>query len=122
MRHLIRYLTHVDRREKLPRLANTLTNQYSAADIDDKEIELVLMMGVAKDPEGARQVLNRYGVSTAAELLPLLPEPRANWRERLHRWFIWICGAYEHDPHNVDLETYKTAKHKQPLPQGERRS
>lgn len=94
---LIHYLKHIDRRDYLPLLSGKLNTSILDTD-HDPELELVMMTGFARDATAARALLDRYGVQTAAELIPLLPRPRANWRLRSRRLLLNWLGLMEYKP------------------------
>lgn len=83
--------------EQLPRLENTLTADYDPAFLSDDEY-LILLAGVAKDPNEARRLMEEYHVSTAHELLQVLPKKKINWLRRWKRWTQSLEGSYNSDP------------------------
>ena len=102
MRKFIRYLLHMSRQDKLPPLETSLVTTFDPAYSPD-EIRLVLMTGRVRDEAGARALLEEYGVRTAADLLPLLPQARPPIMHRLKAWIQLLEGAYSTDPHLEEL-------------------
>lgn len=85
-------------RESLPKLENTLTAKYNPLDIGEEEY-LILMAGVAKDPEEARRLMRTYNASTAFELFKVLPKRKVNWRRRLRLYTQSLEGSMNSDPY-----------------------
>lgn len=102
MYKLIRYLLHMRPQSKLPPLEASLVTTFNPAH-SPEEIRLVLMTGRVRDEAGARALLDEYGVTTAADLLPLLPQARPPVMKRLNRWLQLIEAAYGTDPHYDEL-------------------
>lgn len=107
MKQLIKYLFRLSRQSRLPHLETSLVTKTDAAIAPD-EIRLVLMTGLVRDEAGARALLLRYNVTTAAELLPLLPKPRPPVLRRLRAWIQLLEGAYSSDPHLDELHYRRT--------------
>jgi hypothetical protein len=102
MYKLIRYLFHMRPQSKLPPLETSLVTTFNPAH-SPEEIRLVLMTGRVRDEAGARALLDEYGVTTAADLLPLLPQAHPPVMKRLNRWLQLVEGAYGTDPHYDEL-------------------
>lgn len=97
---LLRYLFRQTERDLLPKLKNHLTTQFDRSEEIDWETELVLMRGLVRDPRQVRALMEQYEVTTAQELLEVLPEPTGpNWRGRFSRWIQHVEGSYARDPH-----------------------
>lgn len=103
MRRMLTYLFGQSRRDKLPHLKRSLSEEYSPVDLES-EIQLVLMTGLVRDPAAARQLMEKYQVSTAAELLEMLPTPHVDWQGRFRRWLQTLEGSYASDPHRDELK------------------
>lgn len=103
MSRFIRGFFRLTNQERLPRLNPGLAEKFDSTDVDD-ETRLVLMTGRARDPYAADQLLDRYEADSAAELLPLLPIHRADWRQRLRNWIQYVEGSYSTNPHADDLK------------------
>lgn len=107
MRRFIASFFHLSNQERLPRLNQGLAEQFDPVDLDS-ETQLVLMLGRSRDPYAANRLLEQFEASSAAELLPLLPVHKANWRERLVNWIRHIEGSYARDPHADDGKDLRT--------------
>lgn len=107
MRRFIASFFRLTNQERLPRLNAGLADSFDSADLD-AETQLVLMLGRSRDPHAANQLLERFEADSAAELLPLLPVHRANWRERLANWIRHVEGSYPSNPHAGDREIQRT--------------
>ncbi len=107
MRSLLKYLMRQTIYRKLPKLRRTMRLSFDPASLDE-ETMLVMMMGIARDPVGVSRLLEEYHVSTAAELLKVLPPPPPpDWRGRLRSWWQLVEGSRPTDPH---LEEHKKAR------------
>ncbi len=89
-------------REKLPKLENTLTVQFRPEEVD-AETYLVLLAGVAKDPETAKRLMEEYNVTTGPDLLAVLPKRQIHWRRRLRLWIQGLEGSLTNDPYELLL-------------------
>lgn len=103
--YLFRRFFKLPEHRKLPSLKNTLTTEFSQNRLDP-DIELVLLMGLVRNPAEAIKLMERYQVQTAADLFHALPpRPRfANVKNRVHRWLISIEGSYLSDPHKQEFK------------------
>ncbi len=105
IRYLIRRLFLRSKRDMLPKLLRGLRREMDYADIDEQEISLALMSGRFRDADHARRFMSEHGVTTAAELLPLLPKRApVDWRKRLRLWLISVTGSYPTDPYEREWE------------------
>ena len=80
------------------RLPTELVPDYdiTAADPDDL---LVMMTMKARSPAAVQRLKDKYGVKTAAELLPLLPKRKPPpIRERIRVWLMTLEGARPGNP------------------------
>lgn len=109
MRRFIASFFRLTNQERLPRLNAGLAESFDPADLD-AETQLVLMMGRSRDPHAADRLLERFEADSAAELLPLLPVHRANWRERLSNWIRHVEGSYAGDPHADERKEQRTIR------------
>lgn len=100
IKQLWRLLWRMDKRDHLPRLSRDLHDEYNPEHIDTLEIELVLGLGVAPDVKSAKDLLEKYNVTTAAELEPLLPKKQRRFGARLWRYIGYLDGSYETNPYN----------------------
>jgi hypothetical protein len=88
----------------MKRLPPDLITPFKIESVNEDYL-LVLMAGKAKDPLGVKRRLEEYGVKTAAELLPLLPEPkRATLRTRVFNWLRRLEGSQVGDPNRFKPE------------------
>lgn len=103
--YLFRRLFKQDRRAKLPRLMRGLRRDMDYQRIDDREVQLALMTGRFRDADHVARFMARHNVSTAAEVIPLLPpKPKVNWRRRAQRWLMSIEGSTPSDPYQHEWE------------------
>jgi hypothetical protein len=78
----------------------------------DRDVELIILSGRAKDPIGAARLMAQYNVSTASELLPLLPRRRRpSVRTRMRQWMQRLLGVTEHDPAHRREQATATSRH-----------
>lgn len=82
-------------------LAPPLSRELWSAEKDSTMNEItIIASGHAKDAAGARRLMDRYDVTDATDLLPLLPKIKPiNYRYRLYRWLCSIAGELPYDPH-----------------------
>lgn len=106
MMRLISYFFGIKLRERLPQLHRQVWSPFDATDVDP-EIHLILMAGVAPDPDAAADLLREYKVTTAAELLTLLPRRSFNIMRKLRNLLMRIEGSYPSDPHKQDYQKLK---------------
>jgi hypothetical protein len=97
MKNVLRYLFRTKPQDKLPRLHKTLHSSLEHSELA-AEAELILMAGVAQDESGAIELMNQYGVRSAAELLPLLPKRKRDWWGRMRRLIAFWEGAELSNP------------------------
>ncbi|MBN8594807.1 MAG: hypothetical protein J0M33_23830 [Anaerolineae bacterium] len=104
MKHLYDYLRGKEtRKDKLPRLAPSLTTYWKPEDLDD-QIELMMMSGRFRDVYAAREWLEQCQVQTAREALALLPKrKRKSWLHRLKLWAQGLEGSYPTDPNRAGM-------------------
>lgn len=106
MRAFMRYLFGENIRDKLPHLERDVWTDYDPVGLDP-EIYLVLMAGVAPDPQTAQDLMRQYNVTTAGALLVKLPKRRLNLMKKLKALTLKLEGAYATDPHHADYLKYK---------------
>lgn len=105
IRYLIRRLFLRSRRDKLPRLMRGLRRKMDYRAIDESEITLALMSGRFRDADHARRFMQQHDVTTAAELLPLLPRRApVDWRKRLRLLLISMAGESVTDPYEREWD------------------
>lgn len=106
MRRFFRSFFKLDKRTRLPRLPKSLTRRYDITKLTDSELN-ILMLGLARDPDQAREIIKRYGTSNVDKLQRLLPKPKADWRGRLRRWLAKREGAHLSDPHRSEMREWQ---------------
>ena len=95
MRKIIRYLY---KQQKIFAASGDIRSEYDVMEMD-RDVELIILAGRAKDPTGAARLMQKYNVSTASELLPLLPKRhRPSVRARMRQWVQRLLGVTEYDP------------------------
>lgn len=80
LRDLIRYFRPKKRFRRAP---NTVLNPYVLRE-SDEQLRLLMLAGVARDPDDARLLLHRYNVKTAGEVIDRLPRrKKRTFKQRL---------------------------------------
>ena len=111
---------YLHRGSKIARLPTDLVTPFTFLDID-RESELVMMAGAAKDPTAAGKLLKKYNVTTAAQLLPLLPKhKKPSLQSRLLRWAQRLEGSHSYDQLEHEIRHAHTGRRKQRLHRGYR--
>lgn len=100
MKALWRYFTQVKIRDKLPQLPCGTAVRFDST-VLDHEIEMVLMLGIARDPIQARQLLEKHEAQTALDLYEKLPKRRRNIRARLMAWIRQLEGSQASNPDEI---------------------
>lgn len=115
MRKLYRYLLRKDTspRQKLPHLAQSLTERFDPAGEND-DIRLILLAGIVKDPYAAQRLMQKHDTANAPDLLDNLPPPKVDRWRRLRAYIRLLEGAHESDPHRHEYRLTKTIHSRQP--------
>lgn len=89
---------YLNRHPKVKRLSSDLVSEFDWSNVDE-ETRLIIMSGAAKDARGARKLLDKHGVQTAAELLKVLPprRRRPSVRARFVTWLLRLLGETDYD-------------------------
>lgn len=106
MMRLIRYFFGIKLRDRLPQLQHRVWSPFDSTSVDP-EIHLILMAGIAPDPDAATDLLRQYKVATAAELLAALPRRSFNLKRKIRNLLMRIEGSYPTDPHKADYQKLK---------------
>jgi hypothetical protein len=95
MKAWLRYFIPKPRWQNVPRV---LVERLDSRGAGQEEL-LLIKSGRARNIQHAKELMMRYGASTAVECLKLMPPPRrVTFLERLYRLFLKIAG---HDERNV---------------------
>lgn len=93
IRQIRRYLTREDRVQRLP------SHLITPSDISDAEIWPILATARAKDEFEARSLMEQYQVSTAADLMDILPpRKKPTLKQRIIALIQRMEGSYPYDP------------------------
>jgi len=103
MNRFIRSFWKLTKQDKLPRLKRDFRQPERNLEGLEREVEYILALGIARDENQARYLLDEYGVDDVLDLIPLLPVKRPNVRQRFRNWLASLEGAYTSDPHKHDL-------------------
>lgn len=107
IRKAYRYFRIARRVAPLPR---DLVTRFDILECDEDEI-LLILSGRVKDRHAIARLKERYGVTTALELLPLLPKRKPRSLQlRILDWLRRAEGSYEHDPLRRQLRKEKKVK------------
>lgn len=97
MKRLIKSWFKLEQRDHLPQLKREIHNEFTVLDLDT-EAEQLLLLGVAPDPQSAKDLLRKYNAATAVELLAKIPKKRPDWRRRIRSWLLAFEGSRHSDP------------------------
>ncbi len=98
MNAVSKLVKQLNKQHRIARLPTELINTYKVGE-QDADTLLILMSAQARDPHAVQRLMQRYNVTSAAELIPLLPKrKRPNWKKRLLNWLRRLEGSYAADP------------------------
>jgi hypothetical protein len=108
---LLKAFKYFHRSQPLPKLPRQLVTEFDPSCCSDDEL-IVFMAGAARDRHHVARLMRRYCVSTAAELLPLLPKTKPpSLRKRVLDWLRRLEGSTAYDPlahsHNIQRRELK---------------
>jgi len=106
MKQLWRYFTQIKVRDKLPALPGGTAVHFDST-VLDHEIEMVLMLGIARDPIQAQQLMDKHRAATALELYEKMPKRRVNFKARLLAWVRQLEGSQATNPDEVVYQNIK---------------
>lgn len=98
----LRKLFHVPLRQTLPRLRHQLTSGRKL-DTPDDETQILLEAGLMRDWNNARRLVKSSGKTPLQLFWELSKKRKADWRGRLHNWWIGFTGGYRFDPHKREM-------------------
>lgn len=101
MKALWRYFNPKNIRRNLPRLHQSLMADVDPATLTADEY-LILLAGLVKDDDEARKLMAKYKVTSAPELLRVLPPPKVDRWRKLRRWIQALEGSEATNPHAHD--------------------
>ena len=90
-------LTKIHPREYLPHIPSTFRTDFDPAQVGDDE-HLIMLAGLARDPAGAKRVMDKNEVESALELELIRPQPKVNMRQRFIHWLMRLEGSTPHEP------------------------
>lgn len=100
-RNLIDYFKPKPKFKRVPR---QIISDYKIQNANEQE-RLLMLFNKARSPKAARELLKKYQVETATEVLKLLPQRKPiTFRTRFNRLLLKMSGHHEGDPYRCDLE------------------
>lgn len=97
------FYRYLKRSNRVKPISHELTTPYNPLD-QSWDTLLVMMTARAKDPHAVERLKMKYGVDTAAALIPKLPpRRRISLRARLRTWLQRLEGSYAADPYKTEL-------------------
>lgn len=98
MSKLVRYFTHIKLADRLPRVPRGYSTEFNMKGLSEDEAAL-LKMSALRSPHSIERLKRRYGVTTARELVALLPKRhKARKGARLMPLIRRVFGTTAYDP------------------------
>lgn len=89
---------HLNKRRRIKNLPGGFAGEFNVSKLDVDE-RILMTAALARDPNQARKLMEKYDAETALDVFNALPKRRvATWIERFWDWLRRIEGTSEHDP------------------------
>jgi hypothetical protein len=98
MSRLLRYFRHIKMVDRLPRVPRGYSTDFDLRAVSEDEAAL-MRMSALRSPHSVERLKRRYGVSSADELIAILPKRHKPRRgERLMPLLRRVFGTTRYDP------------------------